>query len=802
MIQKVDISHFGNFRGFVWKDALRDSGNNVAFFKKLNIIYGRNYSGKTCLSRIVRSMETRRLPANFASPVFVVGTSAGDVSPTALGAHGLDVRVYNSDFVDEHLAFLRDAGGHILPFAVLGVENKELDKEIRETESKIGSAEPKVGLRGQVVLATDTVTAKREVCERTERLLESTLTRKATDRDSGIKYNSEYGDASYATPKLKKDIEHVRANKVQIKNQEDWDRLIALLKDEPLPDLVRPAAFRPSFSSLLATATGLLQKRFAPTQPVQELLSSPELQSWVKQGMGLHKDVRDDCGFCGGHLDPQMWTRLAAHFDKQAEKLDGDLRVLRKDLEREHTAVGSIKLPDRNDVYSDLQDSLSGLAAGFQKGVVDYQAEIVKLMRLVDRRLGDIFTVVEVPDMNDYSASLSEYLSKCAELIYEHGKKTASLADDQQQARIELRLAEVAKFIQDVNLEKLELDFAEAKVALGQGEVALESVRTTLGDEEVKLQSLRAQLKDERRGAEQVNLLLSHHFGHESLKLVAVEEAGQSTFRFQVMRGAEIAHNLSEGECSLVAFCYFMAKLKDVDSAGKELVIFIDDPISSLDSNHIFFVYSLILDIIAKPTQIPNASPAYAYKQLFISTHNLDFLKYLKRLPRPKNDSEHFLVERTPNGSRLQLMPPYLKDYTTEFNYLFHQILKSAEASSSAPTDESHYNFGNNLRKFLEAYLFYKYPNHEDIAHKLRRFFGEDGVAVELATRLENELSHLEEMFDRSVKPVESHEIGKLAQYVMRALWTKDPDQFEALMKSIDRRVESLTFLVAPVKVS
>jgi len=47
----------------------------------------------------------------------------------------------------------------------------------------------------------------------------------------------------------------------------------------------------------------------------------------------------------------------------------------------------------------------------------------------------------------------------------------------------------------------------------------------------------------------------------------------------------------------------------------------IDDPISSLDSNHVFFVFSLIDSIIAKPKK---------YTQLFISTHNLDFLKYIK----------------------------------------------------------------------------------------------------------------------------------------------------------------------------
>ena len=88
-------------------------------------------------------------------------------------------------------------------------------------------------------------------------------------------------------------------------------------------------------------------------------------------------------------------------------------------------------------------------------------------------------------------------------------------------------------------------------------------------------------------------------------------------------------------------------ELKDEINSSK-LIIYIDDPISSLDSNHIFFMFSLIESIIAKPKK---------YCQLFISTHNLDFLKYLKQLTFPKYkttdeakkekpDKRHFLIER------------------------------------------------------------------------------------------------------------------------------------------------------------
>jgi wobble nucleotide-excising tRNase len=177
--------------------------------------------------------------------------------------------------------------------------------------------------------------------------------------------------------------------------------------------------------------------------------------------------------------------------------------------------------------------------------------------------------------------------------------------------------------------------------------------------------------------------------------------------RFDIVRNGKKAYNLSEGECSLIAFCYFMAKLDDVESNGKNLIIWIDDPISSLDSNHVFFVYSLLRAEIVEASK---------YEQLFISTHNLDFLKYLKRLTRKENDRNvrYFLIKRKDKISTIEKMPNYLQKYVTEFNFLFHEIYKCSKIET---IDDSNYtcfyNFGNNARKFLEILMFYYYPENQ-----------------------------------------------------------------------------------------
>lgn len=225
-----------------------------------------------------------------------------------------------------------------------------------------------------------------------------------------------------------------------------------------------------------------------------------------------------------------------------------------------------------------------------------------------------------------------------------------------------------------------------------------------------------------------------------------------------------------------------MAKLEDIDTKGVKPIIWIDDPISSLDSNHIFFIYSLINSEIVSKKE---------YEQLFISTHNLDFLKYLKRLPGAlnKKEAQYFIIARENDKSRIKVMPRYLKDYVTEFNYLFHQIYICANADID--DDNQHvfyYNFANNARKFLEAFLFYKYPNAIEHDDKLLRFFGDNQQASSMTDRINNEYSHLEGIFERSMIPIDVPEMKKVAAFVLDKIKEKDADQYEALLKSIDEQ--------------
>ncbi|WP_260523683.1 AAA family ATPase [Pseudomonas sp. DNDY-54] len=136
-------------------------------------------------------------------------------------------------------------------------------------------------------------------------------------------------------------------------------------------------------------------------------------------------------------------------------------------------------------------------------------------------------------------------------------------------------------------------------------------------------------------------------------------------------------------------------------------------------------------------------------------------------------------------------MPNYLKEYVTEFNYLFSQIQVCASIKQVDDKNyTSFYNFGNNARKFFEIYLYYKYPNEGMTDDTLVKFFGDEAIPASLTSRINNEYSHLAGVFERGAAPTEVPEMQKAACAILARIKLKDPEQYYALMDSIGADVE------------
>ena len=91
------------------------------------------------------------------------------------------------------------------------------------------------------------------------------------------------------------------------------------------------------------------------------------------------------------------------------------------------------------------------------------------------------------------------------------------------------------------------------------------------------------------------------------------------------------------------------------------------------------------------------------------------------------------------------------------------------------------------MRRFLESYMFYRYPTHKlSFSQRLKKYFEPDGVSYSLLSRIINEYSHMEDQFERGMQPIDMDEITRVSNAVINRIRLTDPDQFEALMDSVN----------------
>ena len=781
MITKIDIGKFGLFENYRWDQEIEKQEQ----FRRVNIIYGRNYSGKTTLSRILKCVEDKQLHTNYSDAKFQIALSnRSTISETNLQTNDFNFRVYNSDFVKENLNWLHNEDGTIKPFTILGATNVEIDNKIKIIDEQLGSIEQTKGLLYQQQQLETNYKNKKIKLDFEKNNFDDKLRQKAKE----IKDNaSVYNYVTYQINTIKSDIPNA------LKQGELAAEYIVekqkFLKEEPKSPLNKLRETKPQFDTYYTQTNELLKRKIKPTEPIAELINDNLLQEWVRQGINKHKDKRETCGFCGASIDKSLWDKLDAHFSKESEELRKELKNRTDQLEQAKKNLDSFFSLTKEQFYSNFAPQFDALQKQWDTTIKTYSQSIDSLIFELNEREKDIFKERELSDISDVSQTVLETIQKFNKLIDENNNKTQTLSKDQQKARVELRYSEISKFLKAIGYDTKNLEIEKLDSEVSISKASFEKINKQIETLNEEKRTLEAQAKDESKGAELVNQHLTHFFGHNELKLVA--EGVSPNIRFKIVRENENASNLSEGECSLISFCYFIAKMEDElkDEINRnKLIIYIDDPISSLDSNHIFFMFSLIESVIAKPQK---------YRQLFISTHNLDFLKYLKQLTFPKYkpvdkaknekpDRKHFFIERK-NKSKitLKLAPEYLKNYITEFNYLFFQIYNCSIADNQTIAHDYQYNFGNNMRKFLEAYLFYKYPSDKlSFSNRIKKFFDDD-LSHNLICRVTNEYSHLEYSFERGLKPIDVDEIQQISQIVMNKIRDKDDEQYNALIDSI-----------------
>lgn len=621
-ILNFDEINFGSYKNFKW-------GNNLEEFKTINIFYGRNYSGKTTLSRIARSFELKKHNEDFLDGNFKIKLEDGNfLTQNDVIKSNLDIRVYNSDFVKENLNYLYDKKGNIKGFKSIGEEQKNI-KEIIEKREKI------LKTRNEKLQKLEN-DKKEFLNDDRETKLEEKFTEKASLIATNPNYLKGY---RYNKTALKKDLNIIKNNEdAYILNNEEQNQFIKILEDKEKHNTNFNNTFnKDNFQGILKHSSEILEKEII----IKENLTS-ELRQWLEEGLKFHKEhlSTQQCKFCNNPLTLEriVWIENNIKDDSgEKEKIEEELKDLLDNFENYKLELKKILQDiEYENFYSNYKDSFIALKEQLGANIANYNKELLKIEEKIKEKQKDVFTPIKLENTNDFSDEIFLILNKIENLCKENDEYTNKLSTNQDEAREKLRLNEVAKFAKDSDCFAIQDEIQNLKQNINTLEKSIATQNNKIDLLESRIEKYKEKLSNLETSTSNINKYLKSYFGHNMLELkVKKDDKGQLNGEFEILRNGKQAKNLSEGECSLVAFCYFVASLEDAKTKDKNPIIWIDDPISSLDNNHIFFIFSLIEAKIAKKIKDNK------YSQLFISTHNLDFLKYLKSLTGyDKNDKK------------------------------------------------------------------------------------------------------------------------------------------------------------------
>lgn len=227
------------------------------------------------------------------------------------------------------------------------------------------------------------------------------------------------------------------------------------------------------------------------------------------------------------------------------------------------------------------------------------------------------------------------------------------------------------------------------------------------------IQTLRGQTVNTREAVDNINIILKNagFDGFEIAEKAVVNNISQYYLkRPNTISSNPIFKSLSEGEKNFISFLYFFQLCigtDDIQNRGsKKKIIVIDDPVSSLDSQALFVVSTLIHNIILRKGDNPKADKKIfkndSILQVFILTHNLYFYKEVSFDKRPIcTDFWHLRIIKINNKTSIK--GEYNKTIYDDYSLLWN-TLKELKANIPATTSLN-IVIANSMRRVIESYV-------------------------------------------------------------------------------------------------
>ena len=698
-------------------------------------IYAGNGTGKTSISRMFRLAESQGVadPSKFITRGSDTGNFEFSVSENGKSSRCLTVSLdrngdaqinndtgylfhtFNSGYVAENLAARSYSPSGDIEGYIVGRLNIDL------TEDRVKAEELKskgLKLRNEI-----------------EHVLEVA---KSELKSAGI------------NPRMKGFSELTYDRLIEMEKQEDSYNSIrsALSEIDSLPDdAAAPNPLDASYSHTdLPAISRLLGTRYSKANQSEAFLESIRRKvSFVQAGMTLQDGTT--CPFCGQRYDNTAQA-LIHEYDKY---LHDQEKQIMDSIESAKSTMRRL-VDDRQRTYANFQRAKSTYIT-YKTGFSDLDAVLfpdmtepedfdehaAAVIAQLDQKKSDIARAISPDTVDALQTAIAKdqrILTAANEAISKLDEKLQSLS--REKTKLRKRLCEEA-----LNRCRIECDHEIVECLATRTEL----IRL---NEEIRAKEAQGRRTKREAVADLFHRLLAEIFGDK----YDLDPAFSLTLNGTSL-GSDAAMVLSDGEKSIIAFCYYVAStfaMLNHDEDANKLFFVIDDPISSMDFHHVYGVAQIIRSL-QNYFKLKNT-------RVLLLTHNTTFFNMLI--------ANNIAAKAFSLNSR-EIVPCEAR-VTTPYTEHLIDIYRVANGDKPCHTT------GNSIRQVLESIMRFESPRCRDLQTYLSSDRMTELNSTEYIYTLCNDQSHGHLPSDSS-QPIDTDSIRRACQAVVDYVEKHYPEQ-------------------------
>lgn len=760
MIKKIStLKDFGCYKDYSW--------NTLEAFKKTNLIYGWNYSGKTTLSKLFYILHTKNKNEYFEGASFSISTESDSISSAitheTLDHFPFDVRVFNTEYIKRIFTWDEPDNGFSPIRFYLGDAAGDLNTRIERLERKNIRLALIKEHRYQKHISTFTSYTKgrgkfsEKAKDIRENYLPNTLDQNELNK-TRIESIANKVKPALSTYILGEDELHLVRSEAMAKNTYE--------------SLLNELRFIEELENLSKEVKRILEDTAPKAFNAPELDDHEVLFNWVQTGVELHKDATN-CKFCTQELPKDRIQNLNSYYSEKLKEIQAAITDVQLKINIEKKKL-EIRFPDIKSLAENYQNDFQNGINLFHEKAEKYKNQLNILEKDLERKGSGLFNSIVASDIEIISFKDDFHIIEKA--LKDHNTWLDEFDTRKNAAIIRILDHYIADYLQHE-------DYNQKEAMYNTATTAITDIDAMVSDNKRQIRQAESELRSEVKGQRELNTCLEILLHRDDIKIEVRDD------KFTLERSGYPATDLSEGEKSAIAFSYFLTELKALrdDDPPKlpETVVFIDDPISSLDSNHIFQVRSLLMKFFRLQD----------FAQLFVSTHNFEFFSIL-------NDSGIFsnthtsvstergrslyLIKRNKDGeSSIEKMPKTFSKYNSEYAGIFNVLLEFHRNDDKESFSYTNL-LPNALRRFVELYTLSKCPNSKlPVDRRIEIVFEPDENSSH-NVKLLHWFSHL-----NNIERIQSHDdkllqIASAIKDLIEHIETKDPWHWRGLTEHLE----------------